>query len=127
MNVQDDLKNSYSLFYAEVRRIKAIQEMVNEHRSLVLIDEMLRGTNSRERLIAEKGFLKHFRSTGSYLILATHDLELLEAEQMASDISLKHFVETIQAGKMHFDYCLREGAVGSTNALKILEMEGVQI
>lgn len=129
MNVRDDLAESVSLFYAEVRRIKLLQEFSRRGAppAFVLIDEMLRGTNARERFIAARGVLAHLKESGAAGLIATHDMELLEYVLAAPGFACFHFQETIADGRMSFDYRLRPGPVESSNALRILEMEGVQL
>lgn len=129
MNVRDDLAESVSLFYAEVRRIKLLQEYSrrNAPPAFVLIDEMLRGTNARERFIAARGVLAHLQQSAAAGLIATHDMELLEYALSAPGFACYHFQETIADGRMSFDYRLRPGPVESSNALRILEMEGVQL
>ncbi len=134
MNQRDDLSRSLSLFYAEVKRIQQLQSRQDETRppSLFLIDEMLRGTNARERFIASSGILEHMRSSPALALVATHDLDLIEMTQKHENVVCYHFQEIIdenaEAGKsMSFDYRLKAGPVTSSNALKILELEGVRL
>ncbi len=129
MNVRDDLAESVSLFYAEVRRIKLLQEYSRRGAppAFVLIDEMLRGTNARERFIAARGVLAHLQASAAAGLIATHDMELLEYALASPKFACYHFQETIADGRMSFDYRLRPGPVESSNALRILEMEGVQL
>ncbi|MEQ9363245.1 MAG: hypothetical protein RIF32_03325 [Leptospirales bacterium] len=134
MNQRDDLSRSLSLFYAEVKRIQQLQsrQEQSDPPSLFLIDEMLRGTNARERLIASSGILEHMRASPALGLVATHDLDLIELTREHADVVCYHFQEIIdesaEAGKtMSFDYRLKEGPVTSSNALRILELEGVRL
>ncbi len=132
MNQRDDLARSLSLFYAEVKRIKKVQDasLLTGPPSFLLVDEMLRGTNARERFLASRGILEHLRKSPAAAMIATHDLDLveqIEGETGNSDTASYHFEEIVTDSGMSFDYTLKDGPVRSSNALKILEMEGIQL
>ncbi|MCX8000008.1 MAG: DNA mismatch repair protein, partial [Leptospiraceae bacterium] len=113
-----------SFFYAEVKKIKFIMESVEVSKlpCLVLIDEVLKGTNTRERIIATKKILETLLKYPTFVVVTTHDLEL--AKDLKKDrFVLKHFEEQIQDGKMSFDYKIRDGLVTSSNALRLLSLE----
>ncbi|TGL62827.1 MutS family DNA mismatch repair protein [Leptospira sarikeiensis] len=122
---EDSVEEGISFFYAEVRRLgKILQEVKNSQKGrLVLLDEILKGTNSRERTIACKGILKKLKQYGVFGIITTHDLELADLP----DLSLFHFREEIENGKMTFDYKIRSGVVQSSNALEVLRLEGLEL
>lgn len=127
MNIVDDPSRGISLFYAEVKRIKRILEECNKD-TFIFIDEMLRGTNARERMIASRSILKTISKTGSRGFVSTHDLELTElCQENKGKFHCCHFQEIVADGKMTFDYVIKDGPVQSSNALKILEMEGISI
>jgi hypothetical protein len=121
---EDSLQEGISFFYAEVKRIAYILETSKQKdiSSLVLIDEVLKGTNTRERLIASKSILNEINKTKSFCFVTTHDLDLAKKGNKTK-IKLKHFMEMVENGKMSFDYKIRPGIVKSTNALKILSSE----
>ena len=128
IQVQDDLLRSTSLFYAEVRRIKTILDAVASGTVLFLLDEILRGTNERERHIAVRSIVRTLASSGSLGLVATHDVRLLEESCPAPGVRCVHFQETVSAdGRMSFDYSLREGPVVGSNALRLLRHEGIAI
>ena len=120
---EDSLEDGISFFYSEVRRIGSIlnSSKTNEV-SLILLDELLKGTNTRERLIASKSILKELSNTNSYVFITTHDLDLAKKN---SKTKLSYFQETILENKMNFDYKIKKGIIRSTNALKILELENL--
>ncbi|TGK07250.1 DNA mismatch repair protein [Leptospira semungkisensis] len=122
---EDSVDEGISFFYAEVRRLGNILQEVSkrENASLVLLDEILKGTNSRERTIACKGILNKLREYNVFGMITTHDLELADL----ADLSLFHFREEIKDGKMTFDYKIRAGVVQSSNALEVLRLEGLDI
>ncbi|WP_243393202.1 MutS family DNA mismatch repair protein [Leptospira perolatii] len=123
---EDSVEEGISFFYAEVRRLaKILRDVVSNSKAaqLVLLDEILKGTNSRERTLACKGILKQLRKYNVYGIVTTHDLELSDLP----DLELKHFREEVKDGKMTFDYILRPGVVQSSNALEVLRLEGIDL
>ncbi len=129
MRHTDDTEHSVSFFYAEVRRIKGIlEESARKDPPLFyLIDEMLRGTNTRERLIASRSILEDLSNSGAVGMVSTHDVELTALCTERKEMECLHFEEIIREGKMSFDYRLKQGPVHSSNALRILENEGIPI
>ncbi|MFM7932351.1 MAG: DNA mismatch repair protein, partial [Pirellula sp.] len=114
----------------------AITDATREHQqggsnrvSLVLLDEILQGTNSRERQIAVEQVLDQFVQLGAMVIASTHDLELANCQGVARASQVVHFrefFETIDGREqMRFDYKMRPGVTPTTNALKLLEMVGL--
>jgi DNA mismatch repair ATPase MutS len=98
---------------------------------LFLFDEILQGTNSRERQIAVAHVVQQLIRYGTTGILSTHDLELAQVDQVARVAQLAHFREHFEvdpSGKqvMRFDYVMRPGTTPTTNALKLLEMVGLK-
>jgi len=122
---QDSLENGISFFYSEVRRLADIihQSENSNTLSILFLDEILKGTNSKERKIATKEILNALMKKGAIVFLTTHDLEIAEVE----GAKLYHFTELEKDGEMVFDYLLREGISTTTNALKILKKEGIPI
>jgi hypothetical protein len=136
IRVQDSLADGVSFFMAELKRLRAITDATREHQqggsdrvSLVLLDEILQGTNSRERQIAVEQVLDQFVRLGAIVIASTHDLELANCQGVATTAQVVHFrefFETIDGQEqMRFDYKMRPGVTPTTNALKLLEMVGL--
>jgi len=122
---KDSLENGISFFYSEVRRLA---EIINQSENtnilpVLFLDEILKGTNSRERQIATREILFALKKKGAIVFLTTHDLELAEMDEA----KLYHFTELEENGEMIFDYRIREGISKTTNALKILKKEGIPI
>jgi len=127
LRVNDDLAAGMSTFYAEVRRLRQIVNWmeIREVPVLYLLDEILRGTNSRERFLAVQAFVRYAMGTSSMGMITTHDIELLSlAKQYPDLVQTAHFQEILEQDHMFFDYRLRPGPLRSTNALAILEREG---
>lgn len=121
----DSLEESLSTFYSEVKNLKEIRDECVTHTSLYLIDEIFRGTNNRERLIGAQKYIKALLQSPSIGLVTTHDLELSQMDQDYKNLVNEHFADSIENGKMIFDYKKKAGPCPSTNALKVMEMEGV--
>ncbi|MCB1044012.1 MAG: hypothetical protein KDC35_13795 [Acidobacteria bacterium] len=130
IRIQDSLDQGVSFFYAEVLRLKAILEAtkIDHPPVFFLLDEILRGTNSRERLIACKAAVRYLTERNTSGIITTHDLELLDlADQFPDQIAMFHFQETIQGESMFFDYQLHPDELTSTNALRVMQAAGLPL
>ncbi|NUM60436.1 MAG: hypothetical protein HUU56_17555 [Bdellovibrionaceae bacterium] len=121
----DSLEESFSTFYSEVKTLKRILDDCFEGPTLFLIDEIFRGTNNRERLMGSQRYIEKLIKTQGLGIITTHDLELASMADVNSQIFNEHFVDRIEDGKMVFDYLKKPGPCPSTNALKVMEMEGL--
>jgi DNA mismatch repair ATPase MutS len=130
MNVTDSVTDGISYFYAEVRRLKRLLTELEDRGGrplFYLVDEIFRGTNNREQLIGSRSLLRAFLEGNGMGLVATHDLELVQLEAESEGISNFHFREHVAAGAMVFDYLLRPGPCPTTNALKIMRMEGLPL
>ena len=127
IEVSDSLRDGFSYFYAEVRRLKTLLDSAQSRPSLFLIDEIFRGTNNRERQIGSRAVIETLaHARGSEGFVSTHDLELTSLE--GSHVVNLHFREEIsQAGEMTFTYRLQKGASPTTNALRIMQLEGLPV
>ena len=118
LRVRDSLSEGVSRFYAEVRKLKTVLESARASRvpaTLFLLDEVLSGTNSRERLIGARAIVRELVACGALGAVSTHDLALhdLEAE-LPGAIANVHFEEQVTGDRMTFDYVLRPGVVKSS-------------
>nr|WP_232369199.1 AAA family ATPase [Leptospira abararensis] len=122
---QDSMEDGVSFFYSEVRRLSSIIQTADNHKKVpvLFLDEILKGTNSKERYIATREILSVLREKQTIVFLTTHDLKLAEIPWAKRF----HFTELEIDGQMDFDYKIRDGVSGSTNALKILKKEGIPI
>jgi DNA mismatch repair ATPase MutS len=130
IKVSDSVTDGISYFYAEVKRLKALLSALETEDArplFFLIDEIFRGTNNRERLIGSRAYVRALAGKNGAGIVSTHDLELVSLESTIEQISNYHFEETVKDGQMIFDYQLRLGPSPTTNALKIMEMEGLPV
>lgn len=128
MRIADSLDAGLSHFYAEVKRLRAVLEAAQEQHGppvLFLIDEIYRGTNNRERLIGSRAYVLALSRTGAMGLVTTHDLELAELAEAVPHLANVHFEERVVEGRLHFDYRLKPGPCPTTNALRIMELEGL--
>lgn len=136
IRVSDNVAEGVSFYMAELKRLKCVvdhaREMSrsNDRVCLFLLDEILQGTNSRERQIAVVQVLRHLMDYKSIGAISTHDLELADEPELQSVGHAVHFRETIRPDasgneQMTFDYRMREGVSPTTNALRLLEMVGL--
>ncbi|HSP86932.1 MAG TPA: hypothetical protein VLN45_02270 [Ignavibacteriaceae bacterium] len=130
INVIDSVTDGISYFYAEVKRLKNLLKEIKAENSFplfYLIDEIFKGTNNLERLIGSRSYIKTLAGLNGTGLISTHDLELIKLEKEISEVSNYHFREDISNGKMIFDFKLRKGPSPTTNALKIMEIEGLPV
>lgn len=143
MRVEDSVTGGVSFFMAGLHRLKEVvvaarsgvdsprpdsaSSGAGTPRTLYLLDEILRGTNSAERRIAARTVLRHLLETHAIGAVTTHDLSLADAEDLVARAVAMHFTESVDDGAdgLTFDYRLRAGIATSTNALKLLEMVGL--
>jgi DNA mismatch repair ATPase MutS len=130
IRVSDSVTEGYSYFYAEVRRLRRLLdalEQPNEYPLFFLIDEIFKGTNNRERLIGSRSYIRALVGRNCVGAISTHDLELVKLAESVPQVQNYHFREEVVNGNMVFDYILRSGPCPTTNALKIMQMEGLPI
>lgn len=135
MRIRDSLADGVSYYMAELKRLKQVVDAARDRRGnsgrtlLYLLDEVLQGTNTAERQIAVRRVVSHLLAEGAIGGLSTHDLQLASAPPLEEAAQTVHFRETIhnESGRheMTFDYKLREGPATTSNALKLLEMVGL--
>ena len=130
IRVNDSLDAGLSFFYAEVKRLKSILQATEDREAppvLFLIDEIFKGTNNRERLIGSRAYVRALATGNGYGLVTTHDLELADLDESIPGLTNCHFQETVAAGTLQFDYQLRPGPCPTTNALRIMELEGLPV
>lgn len=129
LQTNDSLQAGISRFYAELLRLRQILDLTeNPVTPLFLLDEILHGTNSHDRLIGAEALLRSLVAKGAIGLATTHDLALAD---IAQDISLRaanvHFEDDVTDGKMSFDYRLRPGVVEKSNALELMRSVGLDV
>lgn len=129
MRVSDNLEENTSTFYAELKKLKQIIDAVNSHeRVFLLLDEILRGTNSADRHAGSMAFIKQLVNEKAFALVATHDLELTKlAEEYPLDIHNYHFDVQVTGEELYFDYVLKEGICRSMNASLLMKKIGIDL
>lgn len=121
MALRDDLATKESYYIVEIRSLKRIMDAAEEGGSvLCFVDEVLRGTNTAERIAASSRILRYLAEKKALVFAATHDLELTSL--LADVYENYHFSEQVKEDIVVFDYRLKPGKATSRNALKLLEM-----
>lgn len=133
--IEDSLEDGVSFFLAELLRLQEIVEAAREQQRegrtlLYLLDEVLRGTNSRERRLAARRILHHLLDAGALGAVSTHDAALLDEPELtaaAHPVHLKESFHPDETGQavMTFDYRLREGVATGGNAMRLLALVGL--
>jgi DNA mismatch repair ATPase MutS len=129
MRVTDNLEESTSTFYAELKRLKLIIEYCNRHENVfLLLDEILRGTNSIDRHTGSVALLRQLLKQDASGILATHDLELTQlASEFPGHMHNFHFDVAVKKDELYFDYSLKEGVCQSMNATILMKKIGIEL
>ena len=127
--ILDSLQGGLSRFYAEILRLKTIDEMSRgDMPVLFLLDELFSGTNSHDRRVGTGSFVRHLLARGAIGLITTHDLALAKiAEEMADRAANFHFSDQLEEGQLRFDYKLTPGTVQTTNALKLMRSIGLDV
>jgi DNA mismatch repair ATPase MutS len=119
----DDLVAGKSFYYVEAERIlKTIQSFDKGTPTLCIIDELLSGTNSVERLHASEAIIQYLAKQNTLAIIATHDLEL--AQRLNGVCDFYHFASNVDENGLKFDYLLKPGIATTRNAIALLKYLG---
>lgn len=122
MAMKDDILSGESYFITEIKSLKRIIEYASTQPGVYFIDEILRGTNTPERIAASTAVLRVLHETDSLCLIASHDIELTQI--LADVYDNYHFRETFDEGEITFDYKLKDGPSRTTNAIRLLEHMG---
>jgi hypothetical protein len=126
MKVSDSLAGGQSYFFAEVERLRFIKEELEKGPGFVLLDEILRGTNSEDKQVGTMEFLKKLNRLNALGIVATHDLGVCDlAKEYPAQMVNKRFEVEMNGHELHFDYKLRDGICENKNASVILRQSGI--
>ena len=124
MALRDSIQNGESYYIVEIRSLKRILDAAQTETAPVLsfVDEVLRGTNTVERIAAATQILIHLSESGVLCFTATHDIEMTELLKDCYDNY--HFEEVIRDGDISFPYELLPGRAGTRNAIRLLALMG---
>lgn len=129
MRISDSLEDNTSSFYAELKRLAAIiKEAEHNPRLFLLLDEILRGTNSNDRYTGSVALIKQLIGYETVSVVATHDLKLADlAAELPEKIDNYHFDVKIDGEELYFDYKLNPGICTSMNASILMKKMGIRI
>jgi hypothetical protein len=127
VRMTDSLADDESYFFAELKRLKRIVDALEKgERLFIIIDEMLKGTNSRDKEAGSKGLLTRLVKLGGTGIVATHDLSLgIMADHFPGKVENLCFEVEIEDDGLHFDYKLRKGISQNLNATYLMQQMGI--
>jgi DNA mismatch repair ATPase MutS len=125
MRTTDSLADESSYFYAELTRLKLIVDTLEKENYFVILDEILKGTNSTDKAIGAQKFVKRLLREKAVGIIATHDLSLCTLEEESANIKNYYFDAEIIEDELFFDYRLKNGVCKNMNASFLLEKMGL--
>lgn len=131
LRIQDSLLAGKSRFYAEITRLKQLADLAAGTLPLLfLLDEILHGTNSHDRRVGAEALLRELLARGAIGLVTTHDLALTSLGGPGGEagaILNAHFEDQVVGGELHFDYRLKPGVVGHSNALQLMRAVGLPV
>jgi hypothetical protein len=129
MRISDSLEDNTSSFYAELKRLAAIiKQAEQDPKIFLLLDEILRGTNSNDRFTGSVALIKQLAGYGTAAVVATHDLKLAELEKdLPGKIDNYHFDVKVDGEELYFDYKLTPGVCTSLNASILMKKMGIRV
>ena len=123
MALRDDIQSSESYYIVEIKSLKRIMDrMQGEVPVLCFVDEVLRGTNTVERISASSQILKNMSEDGAFVFAATHDIELTHL--LENFYANYHFEEEVEDKEIRFNYLLKKGRATTRNAIRLLGIMG---
>jgi DNA mismatch repair ATPase MutS len=129
MRIADNLAENTSTFYAELKKLKSIIEAVNRHEKIfILLDEILRGTNSLDRHTGSEALIRQLIHQNAVAVIATHDVELADLQKQFPDaLENYHFDVQVEGEELYFDYKLKHGVCTSLNASILMKKIGIEM
>lgn len=127
MRNSDNLGESVSSFYAELSRIKLLIDRIEQGEEIFfLLDEILKGTNTEDRIAGSEALIRQIANTKAQGIISTHDIELADLQNRLQGVSNFSFHSEIHDQNIDFDYKLKPGPCPSFNAHKLMELMGIR-
>lgn len=129
MRIADNLAENTSTFYAELKKLQVIIEAVKQSKPVfILLDEILRGTNSFDRHIGSKALIRQLIKEQSLAVIATHDVELSQIVHENGSLENYHFdVQVDKDDELYFDYKLKPGICTNLNASILMKKIGIEL
>jgi hypothetical protein len=129
LRTSDSLQAGVSRFFAEIQRLRGIVALSEASPlTMFLLDEILHGTNSQDRLAGATAIVQALVARGSIGLVTTHDLVLARiVDQLGTTARNVHFEDVIEEGHLSFDYQLRPGVVSRGNAIALMKLVGLPV
>jgi DNA mismatch repair ATPase MutS len=128
IRINDSLQEGSSRFYAEITRLRQLLDLADRESLLFLLDELLQGTNSKDRRIGAEGIVRAFLKRGAIGLVSTHDLAITDISGLEDGaLHNMHFQDELREGRMKFDFKLREGVVTKSNGVELMRSIGLDI
>jgi DNA mismatch repair ATPase MutS len=121
MRTSDSLTDDSSYFFSELTRLKFIVDAIIKEPYFIILDEILKGTNSTDKAIGSRKFVEKLVAGNATGIIATHDLSLCEISEELSDVKNYYFDAEIVNDELYFDYKFKEGICQNMNASFLLK------
>ena len=125
MRTTDSLTDDESYFFSELKRLKFIVDQIKVDQYFIVLDEILKGTNSQDKAIGSRKFVEKLVGSRSTGIIATHDLSLCEASKDLPQVKNYYFDAEIIDNELHFDYTFKPGICKNMNASFLLKKMGI--
>ncbi len=125
MRTTDSLSENESYFFSELKRLKRIIDTIEKEEHFIILDEILKGTNSKDKAKGSQQFVEKLVRTKSTGIIATHDLSLCELEAQLPEVKNYYFDAEIVNDELYFDYRLKNGICQNMNASFLLRKMGI--
>jgi DNA mismatch repair ATPase MutS len=125
MRTTDSLTDDESYFFSELKRLKFIVDEIQNDRYFIVLDEILKGTNSTDKAIGSRKFVEKLIGSKSTGLIATHDLSLCEVAEELPQVKNHYFDAEIVDNELHFDYTFKEGICQNMNASFLLKKMGI--
>lgn len=121
MRTNDSLSKAESYFFSEIKRLKYIVDEIEKKPYFIILDEILKGTNSQDKALGSQKFLSRLAQSGSTGLIATHDLSICTLSESVHNINNFYFDAEILNDELHFDYKLKPGICQNMNASFLLK------
>src|SRR5690606_17692352 len=125
MRSSDSLAEETSYFHAELKRLRYIVDELQKGECFVVLDEILKGTNSVDKAEGSKKFVERLVRAQATGMVATHDLSLCELAERLPQVENRYFDAQIVDGELYFDYRYKEGICQNMNASFLLKKMGI--
>tara|TARA_R110002050_G_scaffold234188_4_gene370087 strand:+ start:2580 stop:4352 length:1773 start_codon:yes stop_codon:yes gene_type:complete len=125
MRTTDSLTDDESYFFSELKRLRYIVDEIQIDRYFIVLDEILKGTNSTDKALGSRKFVERLVKSKSTGIIATHDLSLCEVANEYLAVKNHYFDAEIIDDELHFDYTFKDGICQNMNASFLLKKMGI--